>query len=120
MATEALIPSELALIQAFVNTADLEDGSDELGTPEGLASWLKGRDLAPAEARFAAEDVVRAQALREALRALPFANNGEELDPRAVETLNAAAADAPLRVVLDHAGAASLAPGRDGMAAVTA
>ena len=45
-------PGDLALIQRFVNTADLEAGSDELSDRDRLAAWLAGAGLAPAGTRF--------------------------------------------------------------------
>ncbi len=34
-------PGELRLVQAFVNSADLEAGTDELSSLGGLADWLE-------------------------------------------------------------------------------
>jgi predicted RNA-binding Zn ribbon-like protein len=120
MTPDPTIPPDLALVEAFVNTTDLESGSDEIATPESLTAWLRGRGLAAEDGELGAEDVFRAHALREALRALLFHNNGEELDPAAVATLNEAAAGAPLLATFDGDGRASLVPGRGGLAAVTA
>jgi predicted RNA-binding Zn ribbon-like protein len=120
MSTEAPVPTDLALIAAFVNTLDVEDGSDEIASPDALRSFLVERGLADSGDEFEAADVFRAQALREALRALLFHNNGEPLDPAAVEAVNRAAAEAPLHARFDAAGTAVLAPGRPGLAGVTA
>lgn len=54
-------PGQLETVRAFVNTLDIEEGTDELTTPAGLASWLGTADATPADAR-------QAIALREALR----------------------------------------------------
>ena len=36
-------PGELALVQAFLNSADLEEGKEEFVTPEALRAWLVRR-----------------------------------------------------------------------------
>ena len=38
-------PGDLATLQAFVNSLDIEQGTDELATPAGLASWLQEAGL---------------------------------------------------------------------------
>jgi predicted RNA-binding Zn ribbon-like protein len=120
MPTEAVIPSDLAVVQAFVNTYDVEEARDDIGTPEALGAFLADHGLAAPDERFEAEDVFRAHAFREALRALLFHNNGEPLDPEAVAIVNRAAEEAPLLARIDASGKAALAPGRDGFAGVTA
>ena len=35
-------PHDLALIEDFVNTFDLETGEEELGSPEALTAWTEG------------------------------------------------------------------------------
>src|SRR3954447_23989071 len=84
-------PRDLNHIRRFVNTLDLEDKSDLIAEPEALRDWLAERDLIDDRAELTAADVRQAQAVREALRKLLLANNGDPLDPEAVETLNAAA-----------------------------
>jgi predicted RNA-binding Zn ribbon-like protein len=99
-------PSELALIEDFVNTVDKETGEEELGTPEALTAWLSERGLS--EATFSHDDLARAASLREDLRALLLANNGNELDPAVPQALSAAADRARLTVALDADGRASV------------
>ncbi|MEV7674512.1 CGNR zinc finger domain-containing protein [Streptomyces sp. NPDC000963] len=38
-------PAPAVLVEAFANTVDVEEGSDEIATPAGLADWLEGRGL---------------------------------------------------------------------------
>ena len=109
-------PGELALLQRFVNTLDLEDGTEELGTPADLRRWLAERDLAAASTRLGQADLRRAIEVREAFRALLHANNGAPLGPDAVAVLDAAARDAQLTVSWDRDGAAELVPARGGVA----
>jgi predicted RNA-binding Zn ribbon-like protein len=79
----------LRLVQDFVNTVDREHGPDLLDEPAGLRDWLDRRGLAP-DAVIAAGDVAAALELREALRALLLANNGEPEEPGARAALDAA------------------------------
>jgi predicted RNA-binding Zn ribbon-like protein len=105
-------PGELALVQAFVNTHyDLAtaDGGDVLAAPEALAAWLAQHGLADSAPALDGEDLRRALAVREGLRALAFANNGEPLDAAAVGALNAAAATARAGVRLGADGPAFVA-----------
>ena len=103
-------PHDLALIEAFVNTVDLEDGEEELDTPEALAAWLAEHELAAPGERFSDAELTSAIAVREALRGLLLANNGGELAPTAPATLNAAADRARLTVAVDDAGRARVEP----------
>jgi predicted RNA-binding Zn ribbon-like protein len=87
----------LRLVQDFVNTVDREHGPDLLDEPDGLSDWLARRDLAEG-APVDAAGVARALALREALRALLLANNGEPEEPGARTVLDAAGRRAGLEV----------------------
>jgi predicted RNA-binding Zn ribbon-like protein len=114
MDERASAPGELALVERFVNTADLDRGTDDLATVEGLTAWLAGEGLTGA---FDGGDRERIVAFREALRALLLANHGGPPDPEAVATLDRAA---PLVVAFDRAGEATLVPagaGADGVLA---
>jgi predicted RNA-binding Zn ribbon-like protein len=103
-------PGRLVLVQDFVNTEDLEEGTDALSDPGSLAAWLHERDLLDGAAKASARDVAQAQAVRAALRALAIANNDEPLDAGAVERLDRAAADAKLSVRFGAEGDAEVAP----------
>jgi predicted RNA-binding Zn ribbon-like protein len=80
-------PGGLARLQAFVNTLDLEQGTDELGTPAALDAWVRQAGLTEPAAEPLAEnlgsagesdqagragpaELALAVALREALRAV--------------------------------------------------
>ena len=71
-AGQALIgpaPGQLELVRAFVNTLDIEAGTDELSSPAELAAWLRERDLAePADSSATEADLRQAIVMREALR----------------------------------------------------
>jgi predicted RNA-binding Zn ribbon-like protein len=109
----AVAPGELELVREFLNTLDVEDAVEEIGSPESLAAWLaehgleNGRELDD-------EDVRRAIAMREGLRALTLANNGAPLSGEAVSRLNSIADDAQLRIRFDEHGRPSLDPAGTG------
>jgi predicted RNA-binding Zn ribbon-like protein len=100
----------LELVRGFVNTADLEDGTNELATPSLLAQWLAERGIAAGEAPPTEDERLRVIEVREALRALLFANNGEPLDTAAVETLNRAAGHVALSLRFGADGRPDLTP----------
>ena len=114
-----LAPGDLALVQLFVNTLDIEDRVEKLTGPDSLRAWLAEHELIGEREPVGDADFAAAIALREALRKLLLANNGAALDPAAVETLNNAARGAELTVRFDTAGAAALSPVRPGLQGAT-
>jgi predicted RNA-binding Zn ribbon-like protein len=110
-------PGELGLVQRFVNTADLDQGTDRFDDAEGLAGWLAEAGLAqPVDAA----DRERVVAFRESLRALLLANHGADPGRDAIAALTRAASEAPILVVFDDSGAATLAPAQPGASGVLA
>ena len=89
-------PGDLAVVQAFVNTNDIEGGDERLGDPDALASWLAASGLCERGVRATRAEFRIAIDVREGLRALGSANNGEPLELGALERLNEAAAQIPL------------------------
>ena len=76
-------PGELELVRRFVNTRDLELGTDSLTTPADLDALL-------ATSGSTSADVDRAIGFREALRALLLANaTGEPPPSEAIDTVSA-------------------------------
>lgn len=94
----------LELVRAFVNTRDLEEGTDELATPDELEAWLTARGLLERAARATAGDVHRAAAMREALRAHLLANNDAQLAEDAPAVLERQARRSRLAVGFDQDG----------------
>jgi len=95
--TREILPSdELNLLRSFVNTRDVEGCTDEVGTPELLAEWLRARKLLPASQRVDPDAHARAIAVREGLRALAAANNGDRPDRSRVDNLNDVASGLPM------------------------
>jgi predicted RNA-binding Zn ribbon-like protein len=100
-------PGDLGLVQAFVNTHyDLEGdhGGELLHSPRALAEWLSGRGLLDPDRPLSRSELRRALDVREGLRAMLFANNGEEWDAEAVDRLNRAAARPGVVIQFQHAG----------------
>ncbi|MFD7242553.1 CGNR zinc finger domain-containing protein [Streptomyces massasporeus] len=92
-------PGGLTLVEALVNTLDIESGADALDTPEGRERF----GITP-------EETDPARALRESLRATLLAHAGHP-PHREVTPLGALLAEAPLLVTVDAAdGSAALAP----------
>ena len=73
---EQAAPGRLELVRRFVNTQDVEDGIEELATPAAARAWLREHGL-PDVPRLDAPRMERLIGLREALRRLLLANNGE-------------------------------------------
>ena len=107
-------PGRLALVQSLVNTVDREHGPDLFDEPQGLRDWLDARGLLEPGAAVAEAELDRARELREALRALLLANNGEPEDPVARRVLEHAAAHAELRAGFPPGGP-ELVPARGGV-----
>ena len=119
-------PGRLRLVQALLNTINLDTGQDAIDTPAGLEAWMREFELLPAGAALLADsDVVRARELREALRLLVRRNAEPGVDATAAaDTVSRFAAAGRLTVVFSDDGSATLVPlaaGADGaLAAVVA
>ena len=110
-------PGELELVRRFVNTRDIEEGSDELDSPDALLTWFAGVDLLDDEAAADEKDLERALTLREGIRALLLANNGEEIEAVRIRELNRATESVRLTVRFDHDGRAALRSESSGVSA---
>lgn len=105
-------PGPLRLVQEFLNTRDVEAGTDRLGDPGGLQDWLLAHDVPTAEDLPTTADAAAARELREALRALLREHAGAAPDPTAAAVVNRAADRAPLRLRIGEDGP-TLAAGTD-------
>ena len=108
-------PGRLALVQDFINTVDLEDGPEQLASPEQLQAWLATRELLDKGTRLEANDLGRAIELRETLRELILAHNEGAPEQQALAALNKIAEDASLVVCFDSNGQARLEPSASGI-----
>jgi predicted RNA-binding Zn ribbon-like protein len=122
-APKSAAPGELDVVRRFVNTheldlADLAPGedADKIATPTALRAWLADQGLGDPGLPLPTDaEVRRAGAMREALRDLLLANNGEPLDPGAVETMNEITEDLNCRVRFDQHGDCELEPASRGI-----
>jgi predicted RNA-binding Zn ribbon-like protein len=117
MSKQQEAPGELERVRAFVNTIDLEEGTEELAGPQELADWLVKHDLSPAGLNATDADLEHAVGLREAFRAVLLAHNGGTgfVHGTAVQALNEAAARSNVRLRFDKTGTGTLKPGADGV-----
>ncbi|SFN28949.1 CGNR zinc finger domain-containing protein [Actinomadura madurae] len=82
------LPPSMRLTIDFLNTVDVEEGTDILGDgPAALADWLVEKELCRSRPTLTAADVTAATDLRRGLRALALANTGE---PVATDDVHAA------------------------------
>jgi predicted RNA-binding Zn ribbon-like protein len=110
-------PPPLRLVQAFVNTLDIENGIEEIADADALERVLVrigalpegGGPLGPTDLRIALET-------REALRELGLANSGLPASPEALATIERASRAAHFALRFEHGRArlVSTAPGVDG------
>src|SRR5258708_2480291 len=102
-------PEVLRTLEEFVNSTDIEEGTDAVGTPAAMAAWLVDHGLIDGATEVGPPELERLLRLREALRAVLLAHAGEADDDEANALLDAEGASAPLRVRLD-AGGVTLGP----------
>jgi predicted RNA-binding Zn ribbon-like protein len=110
-------PGALALVQAVVNTIDLESGRDAWSDPAALGAWLSDHGFVLG-GPLNGDDRDRAIAFREALRALLVTNNGGAPSPEAAETLDRLTGRGRLRPSVSGNGDVALVaaePGLDGV-----
>lgn len=99
---ETRAPGDLGLVEAFLNTVDLEGGGDDFDTPEALAAWLRRHGLLGGDATLDEQDHDRALTFREALRELLLANHdGIDAPAEALAVLQREAGALPLTIDLD-------------------
>lgn len=103
--------AEAELLVEFVNTWDIEEGSDAIDSPKRLIAWVEERtgEYLPG---LDEDGHARALALRESLRALLRANNGAEAGAEELEPLRAAVERSRYRTALTDEGQLSIEPAR--------
>jgi len=106
-------PGDLRIVQAFVNTDDLEMKTDELTSPRSLADWLIHQALLPAGTVLDAADLERTSALRRGLRALVLA--GESARRELGEAVERTALAAVVRFRVEAGGRIELVPAGTGL-----
>jgi len=105
-------PEPLLLVQSFVNTRDLDQGTDLLADPAAATAWLREAAIAGHDAGLTADDLAAAREVREGIRAL-LARNAAGAAPSTgdLTALRGLAAAARPQLTLDPAGLIELIPG---------
>jgi predicted RNA-binding Zn ribbon-like protein len=104
--TDQTAPGELELVRRFVNSRDIDRGTDAFAAGEDSAAWLAEHGL-PGGGALDDADRQRLSAVREALRELLLANNAGEPPPRdALSELNRQSSDAAIGLRFDPDGSA--------------
>lgn len=113
-AQRAPAPGRLRILQAFINTNDIEERRDAFAKPPQLAAWLSRHDLASDDLTLTESDRRWVVSVREALRDLIDARDqGGDTAP-ASAVLDAAARAARLSLSFGTDGAA-LTPSHGGV-----
>lgn len=81
-------PGELEMVRQFINTRNIEEGTDELSSTNGLRAWFVEQGLVARGAKFAEKDVRFFLMMREGLRFLAIRNNGEQVEGESLEQFN--------------------------------
>lgn len=110
-------PAPLLLVQSFVNTRDLDRGTDLLADPETASGWLRQAGILGRDGSLAADDLRGAREVRESIRALLARNAAGppsaagDLSPLDVSPLRELAAGARPQLAVGEAGRVELGPG---------
>lgn len=97
-------PAEVEIIQNFVNTRSLEKQTDELSSPRALGAWLSRQPLLAAADQPTEDDLQRALAARDGIRALLRANSGAPINTEMIDRLEEASRGARIEVRFDYDG----------------
>jgi predicted RNA-binding Zn ribbon-like protein len=105
------IPPEVEIVRSFVNTLDVDEGTDELSSPAALQRWLRAADLIPVGVPASGRDLALALRLRKALRADLAANHTRTAVATVVVALDEVYRELPLTAVSTPEGLAPAAGG---------
>ena len=109
-------PEPLRLVQAFVNTIDIENGIEELTDAAALRSALvRIGALSRGAPPLADEDLEQALEVREALRRVLLVNAGERPRPEALAVLEDASTAARLSIRFEGDATPALVPRAAGL-----
>jgi predicted RNA-binding Zn ribbon-like protein len=97
-------PMPLLAIQAFVNTLDVEGGTDELETTESFRKWLQHTDQIVPGFEIKQHHLPLARELRDATRECLEANGRGKPDPKATERMIAGARTLAIDLESDEEG----------------
>jgi predicted RNA-binding Zn ribbon-like protein len=103
------VTGPLQLIQEFANTLGGSPATDQLGTREEAAAWLRAAGLLPAEAGLSNSEHAALVRLRDSIRNVLDAHTRGREDGDAAARLTKALADGRLVLTVDAASAVRLA-----------
>jgi predicted RNA-binding Zn ribbon-like protein len=104
-----ITPAAPALVMDFVNTLDIESGSDEIDSPVALGRWIERR--LGTHVRSVDEDAWRTVVdTRESMRQVLASHSGAPLSKAALAQLNRAGKRAEIRAHWDDVGSTSFEP----------
>ena len=101
---------DLEQLVAFLNTVDVEAGTDTLDDAVAATRWAAEHGLLPGSTTLSSRDLRRARALRDVLRRLARAHHEGTVDPGATAEFDALARSLPLQATVDHDGFVGLGP----------
>jgi predicted RNA-binding Zn ribbon-like protein len=101
-------PVPLLALQAFVNTLEVESGTDLLASPAEFRRWLRLTELDRTRIDVTSKDLRHARELRGTLRALLAANAHGEADRSAARKLRAAVGRRRIPLTVDPDGRVEL------------
>jgi predicted RNA-binding Zn ribbon-like protein len=108
-------PAPLLLVQSFLNTRDLDLGTDLLADADSANRWLHLSGLLEPAATAGADDLRAAREVREGIRALLAQNsNGPVPTAADLRPLEAVTRASPPRLTISPAGQVGLDPGPGG------
>src|SRR5260370_13481619 len=110
MADRETATGVVGLVQAYVNTVDIQDGPEQLSDPNTLNAWLVAHELMESGQTVTAADLKHATAVREAIRGVIRAHSGRRVFPLHIATLNEAATASRLPARFGAGGNAPLQP----------
>lgn len=91
-------PGRLGIVQAFLNSTDLEDDIETFETTSGVHEWIVTHDLVATDLRITEHDRERAILLREGLRDVLAAHSGDPVPDDARDRVDDALEGASLAV----------------------
>src|SRR5260370_28528564 len=116
MADRETATGAVGLVQAYVNTVDVQDGPEELSARNTFGAWLVAHEWMESGQTVTEADLKHSIAVREAIRGVIGANSGGRVYPLDLATLNEAAAASRLRARFGAGGKARLEPEASGVA----
>ncbi len=100
-------PGRLEIVREFVNTLNLDRGSDELADPVAAARWFERQGLPTLSGPLAPSQLEKIAEVRDAFRALLVANAAGSAAERPVRVLNELATRSGLAIQLTGPAAAT-------------